>query len=157
MSDFPAAPLFRPRRVFSGAVFSVFAALMMCGGGLLQGGEGSSQDLLRQGIRLANERKHDEALEKLRAAVSLDAGNTSAYLALGMVALQAQNYQEARRALERAAELQPSSLSAFYGLGMIYEKFREPDKARAAWRKFIGLSQEPELREMAQRHLDRLN
>jgi Flp pilus assembly protein TadD len=116
----------------------------------------SAKDLLNQGIRLANESKYDQALEKLRAAVSLDASNVSAHLALGAVALQHQRYDEARNAFEKAVELEPASPTAHYSLAMIYEKFNQLDKARASWERFVALTSEPELREMAQRHLKRL-
>ncbi|MBI4395488.1 MAG: tetratricopeptide repeat protein [Elusimicrobia bacterium] len=116
----------------------------------------AAEDLLKQGIRLANEAKYDQALEKLRAAVSRKESDASAHVALGMVSLQLKNYDEARKALEKASELDPASPTAHYGLAMLYEKFNEGERARASWKKFIEASNDPKLREMAERHLDRL-
>jgi cytochrome c-type biogenesis protein CcmH/NrfG len=115
-----------------------------------------AKDLLRQGIRLANEGNHEAALEKLRQAVSKDGSDSSAQLALGMVALKNQSYGEARAALERAVSLDPASPAAHYGLAMLYEKSRETGKALASWEKFISLSKDAEEQELARRHVDRL-
>jgi Flp pilus assembly protein TadD len=118
---------------------------------------GPADDLVREGLRLSREGKANQALEKLRQAAALHNRHFSAHLALGMTALENQRYDEARTALVRAAELDASSAAPHYGLGLLHEKLGQWDKARQAWSKCAEQSQDPSLREMAQRHLDRLS
>lgn len=115
-----------------------------------------SQDLMREGLRLAKEGKTDLAMQTLRHASESDATDDVAATALGMVALEAQRYDVARPALERAVVLNPKSQTALYSLAMLYEKLKRYPDARYAWQRFLNLSPSADLADIARRHLDRL-
>ncbi len=116
----------------------------------------SALDLQRQGIRLDSQGQSEEALQKLRHAVALDANDPSNYLALGMVALKAGKFGEARAALEKTVQLDPNSPSGRFHLAMLYERAKESAKARAEWEKLLRLSPDAATKEIAERHLGRL-
>ena len=117
----------------------------------------ASSDLLKEGLRQANAGQLDRALATLRQAAAADTGDAAAQTALGLVALQRQQYGEAQTALERALALDPQSETALFSLGLLFEKQRQPAAARSAWQRLAAITRSPELREMAQRHLERLN
>ncbi len=116
----------------------------------------ASSDLLKEGLRLANDGRLDQALATLRQAAAADSGDAAAQTALGLVALQRQQYAEAQAALERALSLDPQSETALFSLGLLFEKQRQPAAARSAWQRLASITRSSELREMAQRHLERL-
>lgn len=116
----------------------------------------ASSDLLKEGLRQANAGQIDQALATLRQAAAADSGDAAAQTALGLVALQRQQYAEAQAALERALSLDPRSETALFALGLLFEKQRQPGAARSAWQRLAALTQSSDLREMAQRHLERL-
>jgi len=108
---------------------------------------------MQSGISLANEGKYEQALDILRKVVGKSPDSANAQLALGMVALQAKNYDEALGSLEKAVELEPDSPSANYGLAMIYEHKGRVGDACNIWKQFIGLVEDQNLKDMADRHL----
>lgn len=132
---------------------SMILALITCTVSVLAG---SSQDLMREGLRLAKEGKTDLALQTLRQAADADPTDAGAQTALGMVALQAQRFDVAQTALERAVALDPKAQTALYSLAMLYEKQKRYPEARYAWQRFLNLSPSVELSDMARRHLERL-
>lgn len=115
-----------------------------------------SEDLLHEGLRLANEGKTDLALQTLRQSAEADTSDSTTQTALGMVALQAQRFDVAQAALERAVAIDPKAQTALYSLAMLYEKIKRYPEARDTWQKFLNLSPSAELSALARRHLDRL-
>lgn len=116
----------------------------------------ASSDTLQEGLRQANAGQWDQALSTLRQAAAADRGDAAAQTALGLAALQRQQYDEAQTALERALALDPQSETALFALGLLFEKQRQIPAARSAWQRLGAITRSSDLRDMAQRHLDRL-
>lgn len=129
-----------------------FLLLLTCGIAWAE----SSEDLMRRGMAESRAGNTEQALVLLRSAVAAQPNFPPVLIALGAVALEARRFEEARAVLEQALQRAPSSEPALYNLAMVYEKLRDWDKARQAWRQLLSLSKTSEVRDMAQRHLDRL-
>lgn len=107
---------------------------------------------------LAYERlgRYDEAYTQLQLAFALDQDRASIALALGLVACRLGRLDVAQRALERVIALNSNSVAAYFQLGLLYERKNMADRAQDAWHRFMTLSQDDQLRAMAQRHLQYL-
>jgi len=123
---------------------------------LARGEENKTKIILNDGISLASEGKNQEALQKLQEYVSQNDKDVSGYLALGSVALEAEEYKIAQTSLEKAVVLDPKSIPSLYGLAMLYEKIEKNEKARQTWQTVQQLTEDPHVKEVAQRHLERL-
>lgn len=84
---------------------------------------------LREGFRLATDRRFAEARRRFAEAARLDAGNAVAWANLGGAALELGSIAEAEAATRRALELDARSVAAHYNLGACLARQERLDQA----------------------------
>lgn len=77
-------------------------------------------------------------------------------LLLGHAYAKLERWPEAIKAFEAAVQKEPESLAGHLQLGFLYEKTKQPEKAKAAWQKVLGLAKNEKTKKLAQKHLDNL-
>jgi ribose 5-phosphate isomerase B len=100
--------------------------------------------------------RYDEAYTELQLAFALDQTNPQGALALGIVACRLGRIDAAERALEHAIALEPNSAASYFHLGLLYEKENNIGRALDAWHRFLSLSQDDLLKQVAQKHIQYL-
>lgn len=106
--------------------------------------KGDAAQFLRQGWRLWQERRLDEAAEQFRQAVALAPDNANAWNGLGWATFNSGKHAEAEKAFLRVVAIAPGHPAALNGLGQLYlaqkkyqmaEKYllKAAPKAPAAW------------------------
>jgi tetratricopeptide (TPR) repeat protein len=98
----------------------------------------------------------EESYTELQLAANLDANNPQMALALGIVATRLGRYDVALRSLEHSEALEANSCASYYELGLLYEEKKMDERAVESWQRFLQLNQDPELRAVAQKHIDHL-
>jgi Flp pilus assembly protein TadD len=94
---------------------------------------------------------------ELQIAATLSPENAQVALALGTVAARLGRIDAARRALEQSISLDAGSVASYFQLAMIYESKNMKERALDAWHRFLGLSQDELLKQMAQKHIQHLD
>jgi tetratricopeptide (TPR) repeat protein len=121
-------------------------------------GEAPSSAAQHYQTGLAYERlgRYEEAYTELQLAFALDPDNTSGAVALGVVASRLGRFDIAQRTLERSVALDANSVASYYHLALLYEKKGMTDRALDAWHRFVSLSQDEQLKTVAQKHIQHL-
>lgn len=116
----------------------------------------------QQGMRLLAERKSDEGMQSLGAALKLYPNYFDAHLALGLELLRLQRYGEATRELEQARTVNPKDGRVYYWFGRLLFEQRKyalaatvfaaavqlnPSNGDAQWRRGMALIEAGQLNE----------
>jgi len=101
--------------------------------------EAQLSQLVQQAVQLRARGKLDEAVEDLRAALKLDAGNSDLHRELGITFLLGKDWKRARVEMLEAIRLDPTDADAYNGLGYALEKIGELDEAVKQYRKATQL------------------
>ena len=115
-----------------------------------------AQQHFLQGMAYERLGRLPEAYSELQIASTLEAGNAQMALALGDVACRLGRIDPARRALEQSITLDAASVASYFMLAMIYESKGITDRALDSWHRFAGLTQDELLKQLAQKHIRRL-
>ncbi len=115
-----------------------------------------SQQNFRQGLAYERLGRLNEAYTELQLATTLETNNAEMALALGLVASRLGRYDAAQRALERSVELDANSIGSYFQLALIYEHKQMTDRALDCWHRFLALSQDDLLKQVAQKHIRQL-
>jgi tetratricopeptide (TPR) repeat protein len=100
--------------------------------------------------------RYEEAYTELQLAYALDQQNAQVALALGIVASRLGRMDVALRALEHSIAVDSNSVASYYHLALIYEKNGAKDRALDAWHRFLSLSQDELLKNVARKHIQYL-
>jgi Flp pilus assembly protein TadD len=90
--------------------------------------------LVQQAVQLRARGRLDEAVERLRAAVKLDPGNSDLHRELGITFLLGKDWRRARVEMLEAIRLDPTDADAYNGLGYALEKMGELNEAVKQYR-----------------------
>ena len=90
--------------------------------------------LVQQGVQLRARGKVEEAVEHLRAALKLDAGNSDLHRELGITFLLGKDWKRARVEMLEAIRLDPTDADAYNGLGYALEKMGDLNEAVKQYR-----------------------
>jgi Flp pilus assembly protein TadD len=104
--------------------------------------------------KLSKDRKHTEAVQELKQAITVDPDFAEAHTNLGVQYYLLNRPAEAETALLRALELDPASASAYVDLAAVKLLQRDADAAEGFARRALALSPRSE---RAQRILDTLH
>lgn len=96
------------------------------------------------------------AKQAIEEALKKDPLNSELWLHLGFACKKLQDVDGSQKAFEKTVELNPKSASAHYMLGLIYEKKKLKEKAIAAWKACLKHATEPQMKEIAEKHLHHL-
>lgn len=80
--------------------------------------QAASRKLTAQAVELFGEKKYQESVASLDAAVRMDPGNQDPYMMLGQILLEAGEYQRAADFLDNAAKNFPDNGMVFYMLSI---------------------------------------
>lgn len=86
------------------------------------------QDYLSQGMKLAKEKKYEEAIGKYEEALKINPKDMGALLLAGLTHAQIGKLDRAIEYTKKASEIGPS-YTPFYHLGLLYAVHNEPEKA----------------------------
>lgn len=111
------------------------------------------RDHYRKGLELADAGELKEAIQELQEEVRNGDGTTNVYLALGILSEKVGQDFQALEALLNAQKLNSLLASIPFSLALLYEKLELHYKAIMAWKKFISLSDDKELKRMAKKHI----
>jgi tetratricopeptide (TPR) repeat protein len=92
------------------------------------------RQLVQQSVQLRAQGKLDEAVECLRAALKLDAGNSDLHRELGITFLLDKDWKRARVEMLEAIRHDPTDADAYNGLGYALEKMGDLDEAVKQYR-----------------------
>lgn len=93
----------------------------------------------------------------LETQIAANQNDCELYVKLGFTYARLEQADDAQRAFEKAITIDPKKDIAYYMLGLIYEKKGMKDKAITAWKTCLEVSQDPRLRDTAERHLHHLS
>lgn len=110
-------------------------------------------DHYRKGLELADAGELEAAIQELQSAVQAGDADVEVYMALGILSEKTGKNSEALEALLHAEEISPSQASVQFALALLYEKLDLPEKAISTWKRFIPLSKDSELIQLAKRHI----
>jgi Tfp pilus assembly protein PilF len=116
----------------------------------------SENGVLQKAMSLANENKCSEAIGMINEYIEKNPDDSDAYLGLGIIYLQENEFNESESNLEKSLAVNPDSVPAYYTLAMLYEKQKDSAKAKEMWGKVVALSQDKELKGLAEKHLSQL-
>ncbi|MBI4056523.1 MAG: tetratricopeptide repeat protein [Elusimicrobia bacterium] len=118
---------------------------------------------------LAAESDRDELLrqkEALHAAIKIQPNDAELWMKLGFLQKDLGEWDEALANFQKVIEIDPQKVKAYYLVALIKERKikavpagdRERVKAQAiqAWEKCLQVSEDAKVREVAQKHLNRL-
>lgn len=109
-----------------------------------------------EGLKLANESKYDEAIEKLKKAIELKPKYAESHLHLSVVYANKKNYDAAIKEVELAIADKANSVTAHFLYAVLCEKKQLNAKAVEEWQKILDLRPKPEMKELAEKHLKKL-
>jgi cytochrome c-type biogenesis protein CcmH/NrfG len=92
------------------------------------------RQLVQEAVQLRARGKLDEAVEHLRAALKLDAGNSDLHRELGITFLLGKDWKRARVEMLEAIRNDPTDADAYNGLGYALEKMGELNEAVKQYR-----------------------
>lgn len=95
--------------------------------------------LVQQAVQLRARGRLDEAVEHLRAAVKLDAGNSDLHRELGITFLLGKDWKRARVEMLEAIHNDPTDADAYNGLGYALEKMGVLNEAVREYRRATQL------------------
>jgi tetratricopeptide (TPR) repeat protein len=110
----------------------------------------------QQGLAYERLGRLEEAYTELQLACNLEAANAQMALALGIVAGRLGRLEQSQRALEQSIAIDANSTASYYQLGLLYEKLGLTQRAADSWHRFRQLTQDPQLRDIAQKHINTL-
>lgn len=116
----------------------------------------SQEDLLKKSIKLLNEGKYKEAIELLKQIYKETPSSIELNLSLAIAYVQTDEYEKAKFHLGECLKVKKDLISARYILAMIYEKEKKYEKAIEEWRLIFKISQDKELKEMAEKHIKQI-
>lgn len=144
----------RITQAFFALLFSLFSLLVKPLGALAA--DPATTQHYQSGLTYERLGRYDEAYTELQLAYALDPNDPQIALALGLVATRLGRTEVAQRALEQSVATNPSSVASYYHLALIYEKTGARERAADAWHRFLSLSQDESLREVAKKHIQYL-
>lgn len=109
-----------------------------------------------QGLAYERLGRLPQAYTELQLASTLVPADVQTSVALGIVATRLGRYEVAQRALEASIAADANSVASYFHLALLYELKDQPDRAGDAWHRFAALTQDPVLKSMAQKHIQRL-
>ena len=115
-----------------------------------------AQQHFLQGLAYERLGRLSASYSELQIASTLQPDDPQIALALGLVAVRFGRLEMAQRALEQSIVLQADSVASYFELAMLYESKAMNERALDAWHRFAGLSQDDVLKQMAQKHIRRL-
>jgi Flp pilus assembly protein TadD len=105
------------------------------------------RELVQQAVQLRARGRVDEAVERLRAALKLDAENTDLHRELGITFLLGKDWKRARVEMLEAIRHDPTDADAYNGLGYALEKMGDFNGAVKQYRMATHLDpQDPTYR-----------
>lgn len=112
------------------------------------------------GNRLRNNKRHSEAVNCFREAISLDPSYAGSYLNLGATFSILGRTQEAYNSFKKLNELEPNNPDAYYGMGLMWVFSNRMRDALSAFNRFLELA-DPEIDEKrienVKRKIDAIN
>lgn len=132
-----------------GTILACLAVLVLCSAAGVWGGETG----LSNALALVNQGKINEAIAVLHKEIEKNPRGPESYLLLGVAYLEKNEYVLAKNHLEKALALNPNSIPGHYTLAMLYEKERSYLKAVSEWTKVYQLSEDKNLKELANKHI----
>ncbi|HEY9841536.1 MAG: tetratricopeptide repeat protein [Candidatus Sericytochromatia bacterium] len=82
-------------------------------------------EFVKEGIKLLNEEKFEEAADQFRKAIALNFANSDARFRLGFTLVSQKKFREAVDVFEELILIDPQNINAFFMLGMAYSELRE--------------------------------
>jgi hypothetical protein len=92
------------------------------------------RQLVQQAVQLRSQGRLDEAVERLRAALELDAGNSDLHRELGITFLLGKDWKRARVEMLEAIRHDPTDADAYNGLGFALERMGDLNEAVKQYR-----------------------
>jgi Flp pilus assembly protein TadD len=92
------------------------------------------RQLVQQAVQLRARGRLEEAVERLRAALKLDAENSDLHRELGITFLLGKDWKRARVEMLEAIRHDPTDADAYNGLGYALEKMGDLDEAVKQYR-----------------------
>jgi tetratricopeptide (TPR) repeat protein len=131
-----------------------FGAVVALAGWVFAENPGDRQ--FQQGLAYERLGRLTESYSELQIASALQPQNAQIALALGLVAVRLGKLEVAQRALEQSISIDAASIASYYQLGFLYESKSMTDRAVDAWHRFVGLTNDATLKQMAEKHLQHL-
>jgi len=94
---------------------------------------------------------------KIEQQIRTEEGDYDAYIKLGRLYTALNKPDDVQRVCEKAEQLAPERPDAYFCLGIVYEKKHLNDKAASSWEKCLEHSDREETKEIAKKHIQRLN
>ncbi len=116
----------------------------------------AEEPVLKKALALVNEGRAEEAISMLNQDLRTSQATTETHLGLGVAYLQKGDLSAARLSLEQAISMRPDSVPAHYTLAMLFEKQRDFARAAIEWRKVLQHTDDPDLKDLANKHLQQL-
>jgi len=113
--------------------------LFLLGMGTLHAESEEAMELNREGAKLIEQGKMEEALEAFQKAVELDSNDAVARLNLAYTYDRQGRTEEAIVEYQRAIELSPSNLLAYNNLGVLYDKMGQYDEAIGEFQRALEI------------------
>lgn len=98
-----------------------------------------------------------QASQQFLSAAMLDSTDAGTFLRLGQVYSQLEKYETAEKYFLRAAEISPNEPLVYYYIGLVCELGGNPDRALAAYNKFLGLAPQHQLAAGVRKTIEKLN
>ncbi len=111
----------------------------------------------QRGLILANTGQYQSAIIELNKVIEMEPGHTTAYLVLGICYTETGEYDKAVQSLEKIKDKLPESEVLHYTLALLYEKEEKWREANLSWQKFLSLTGDKELKEIARKHLKQIS
>lgn len=111
----------------------------------------------QRGLILANTGQYQSAIVELNKVIEMEPGHTTAYLVLGICYTETSEYDKAVQSLEKIKDKLPESEVLHYTLALLYEKEKKWREADLSWQKFLSLTKDKELKEIARKHLKQIS
>jgi cytochrome c-type biogenesis protein CcmH/NrfG len=98
-----------------------------------------SEAHFRAGQKAYQQKKFDEAIKELSAAVRADPSSAHAWFWLGRSHTQQRNLHQAMRALRKARALAPRDINALLGIGQVWMNLGKFEEAEKAFRDALAI------------------
>jgi hypothetical protein len=113
----------------------------------------SAEDWFREGLRLMQSARLEEAVEAFDRSLTLNDGNPAAMTNLAFCLSDLQRYMEAVPLFEEALHVSPGGLDALFGLALARENLGQSRLASELYRRYIAVAPESVWKERARDHL----